>query len=197
MCPGDGAGQNRIADDPAQVSGRIGNEQIATLPCAAGACTASGAPATVSRLGSKAARASIDRKVKGGDLADPQVYREKHRGAGKETWPMTRRIYVKPAVVKRDALPLLAAAPTASSDRRLKTDIVAVGMLGAGIPLYRFRYIGQQEVYVGVMAQDVLPLVPEAVITDASGYMRVDYQRLGTRMMSLQEWEAGGLAAAA
>jgi hypothetical protein len=44
------------------------------------------------------------------------------------------------------------------------------------------------------MAQDVLPLVPEAVITDASGFMRVDYSRLGTRMMTLAEWQAGGLA---
>jgi hypothetical protein len=107
---------------------------------------------------------------------------------------MTRRIYVKPAVVKRDALPLLAAAPTASSDRRLKTDVVAVGMLRAGIPLYRFRYIGRDGVFVGVMAQDVLPVVPEAVITDASGFMRVDYRRLGTRMMTLAEWQACGLA---
>jgi hypothetical protein len=103
--------------------------------------------------------------------------------------------------VKRDALPLVAAnggsANGADSDRRLKTDIVRVGILRAGIPLYRFRYIGRDEVHVGVMAQDVLPVVPEAVITDASGFMRVDYRRLGTRMMTLQEWEAGGLAAAA
>jgi hypothetical protein len=69
-----------------------------------------------------------------------------------------------------------------------------VGVLRAGIPLYRFRYIGRDEVHVGVMAQDVLPVVPEAVTTDASGFMRVDYQRLGTRMMTLIEWEAGGLA---
>jgi hypothetical protein len=110
---------------------------------------------------------------------------------------MTRRIYEKPTLVRRDALPLLTAAPTAASDRRLKTDIVQVGLLRAGIPLYRFRYLGRDEVFVGVMAQDVLPVVPEAVTTDASGFMRVDYQRLGMRMMTLAEWEAGGLAAAA
>jgi hypothetical protein len=85
----------------------------------------------------------------------------------------------------------------ADSDRRLKTDIVQVGTLRAGIPLYRFRYIGRDEVHVGVMAQDVLPVVPEAVVTDASGFMRVDYRRLGTRMMTLTEWEAAVLAAAA
>ena len=112
---------------------------------------------------------------------------------------MTRRIYEKPVLVKRDALPLVAAngASDTPSDRRLKTDIVRVGQLRAGIPLYRFRYLGHDEVFVGVMAQDVLPVVPEAVITDASGFMRVDYRRLGTRMMTLAEWQAGGLAAAA
>jgi hypothetical protein len=109
---------------------------------------------------------------------------------------MTRRIYEKPVLVKRDALPLVAAngASDTPSDRRLKTDIVRVGQLRAGIPLYRFRYIGRDEVHVGVMAQDVLPVVPEAVITDASGFMRVDYRRLGTRMMTLAEWQACGLA---
>ena len=107
---------------------------------------------------------------------------------------MARRIYEKPTLVRRDALPLTTAGPTKASDRRLKTDIVQVGMLRAGIPLYRFRYIGRKEIHVGVMAQDVLSVVPEAVTTDASGFMRVDYQRLGTRMMTLAEWQAGGLA---
>ena len=114
---------------------------------------------------------------------------------------MTRRIYQKPALVKRDALPLVAAnggsVISTPSDRRLKTDIAQIAMLRPGIPLYRFRYIGRDDVHVGVMAQDVLPVVPEAVTTDASGFMRVDYQRLGTRMMTLAEWQAGGLAAAA
>ena len=114
---------------------------------------------------------------------------------------MTRRIYQKPALVKRDALPLVAAnggsVISTPSDRRLKTDIAQIAMLRPGIPLYRFRYISRDEVHVGVMAQDVLPVVPEAVTTDASGFMRVDYQRLGTRMMTLAEWQAGGLAAAA
>ena len=111
---------------------------------------------------------------------------------------MTRRIYVKPILVKRDALPLMTAGGTEKdSDRRFKTDIVQIGTLRAGIPLYRFRYLWSKEVHVGVMAQDVLPIVPEAVTSDAAGFMRVDYGRLGTRFMSLREWEANRLAAAA
>ena len=114
---------------------------------------------------------------------------------------MTRRTYEKPILVKRDALPLTTAGgdsvKEAESDRRFKTDIVQVGLLRTGIPLYRFRYRWSEAVYVGVMAQDVLPIVPEAVTTDAAGFMRVDYARLGTRFMSLSEWEANGLAVAA
>jgi hypothetical protein len=111
---------------------------------------------------------------------------------------MQRRIYEKPILVKRDVLPLMTAdASKDVSDRRLKTDIVQIGMLRAGIPLYRFRYLWSKEAHVGVMAQDVLPIVPEAVTTDAAGFMRVDYARLGTRFMSLREWEANRLAVAA
>lgn len=111
---------------------------------------------------------------------------------------MTRRIYEKPVLVKRDALPLVSAAISGTiSDRRLKADILQVGLLRAGIPLYRFRYLGHDEVHVGVMAQDVRAVVPEAVVTDASGFMRVDYRRLGMRMMTLAEWQSGGFAAAA
>jgi len=115
---------------------------------------------------------------------------------------MARRTYTKPVLVKLDALPLATAEGESgggggASDRRFKTDIVQVGMLRAGIPLYRFRYLWSKDVYVGVMAQDVLPIVPEAVSTDAAGFMRVDYGRLGTRFMSLEEWQANRLAAAA
>jgi hypothetical protein len=103
---------------------------------------------------------------------------------------MKRRTYEKPILVKREFLPMTTGGTILDSDRRLKTDIVRVGLLRAGIPLYRFRYFWSDEVHVGVMAQDVLAVVPEAVITGASGFMQVDYTRLGTRMMTLAEWES-------
>lgn len=77
----------------------------------------------------------------------------------------------------------------AASDRRLKGDIVAVGRLANGLTLYRFRYLWSTAEYVGVMAQDVLDVMPEAVTTDArDGYMTVNYGLLGFRMMRWDDW---------
>jgi hypothetical protein len=75
------------------------------------------------------------------------------------------------------------------SDIRLKRDVLRVGRLANGLPLYRFRYLWSDIVCVGVIAQEVLPVVPEAVLVDKNGFMRVDYDRLGMRMMTWEEWE--------
>jgi hypothetical protein len=66
----------------------------------------------------------------------------------------------------------------AFSDRRLKTDIKRTGQhLANGLPLYRYRYIwdAPKTERVGVMADDVRKLVPEAVWRDPSGFDAVDY----------------------
>jgi hypothetical protein len=89
----------------------------------------------------------------------------------------------------RSVAPMGPPPPT-PSDRLLKTDISQVGSLRADIPLYRFRYIDGAETYVGVMAQDVLPVMPEAISTNDDGFMLVDYSKLGTRMVSWAEWLA-------
>jgi hypothetical protein len=78
----------------------------------------------------------------------------------------------------------------AQSDRRLKADIVRIGMLTDDIPLYRFRYLLGDEFFVGVMAQDLLALRPDAVVMGNDGFLRVDYAALGTRMMRWDEWQA-------
>jgi Chaperone of endosialidase len=77
----------------------------------------------------------------------------------------------------------------ARSDCRLKTDISRVGSLPSGLNLYRFRYVGETNDYVGVMAQEVLEVVPEAVVTRADGFLLVDYDALGTRMMTYSHWK--------
>ena len=74
------------------------------------------------------------------------------------------------------------------SDIRLKRDITLLGRLDNGIGRYRYRYLWSDTIYVGVMAQEVLDIVPEAVITGADGYYRVNYARLGLRLMTWQQW---------
>ncbi len=70
--------------------------------------------------------------------------------------------------------------PPQPSDRRLKTDIRPVGTLASGIRLYAFRYRGDDNVFVSVMAQDLLadPRFRHAVSVDAKGYYRVDMTAL-------------------
>jgi len=65
------------------------------------------------------------------------------------------------------------------SDRRLKTNIERIGTTdGLGLPLYVFSYIGSTFRNVGVMAQDVLKVLPSAVFVRPDGYMVVDYAAL-------------------
>jgi hypothetical protein len=76
------------------------------------------------------------------------------------------------------------------SDIRLKCDIALLARLDNGIGLYRYRYLWSDIEYVGVMAQEVAEIVPEAAILGGDGYYRVDYARLGLRLMTRDEWTA-------
>lgn len=68
------------------------------------------------------------------------------------------------------------------SDRRLKENIIPVGEEN-GFPIYKFNYINiPDKTYIGVMAQDVESIMPEAV-TESEGYKKVDYDMIGLRMM--------------
>lgn len=60
------------------------------------------------------------------------------------------------------------------SDRRLKANIRKVGMLDNGLPIYSYT-IGDGPVQVGVMADEVASVIPEAIIHHPSGYLMVDY----------------------
>lgn len=65
------------------------------------------------------------------------------------------------------------------SDSRLKKNIKRVGTLMSGIPVYSFNYIWGGAQKIGVMAQDVLKIKPEAVSLDNSGFYKVNYYLLG------------------
>ncbi|MES1147671.1 MAG: tail fiber domain-containing protein, partial [Bradyrhizobium guangdongense] len=78
------------------------------------------------------------------------------------------------------------------SDIALKHDITLLGHLGNGLGYYRFSYIGSDKAYVGVMAQEVENVEPEAVTRGSDGYLRVDYEKLGLRFRTYSDWLAGG-----
>ncbi len=79
------------------------------------------------------------------------------------------------------------------SDIRLKRDIVLIGRRGDGLGIYQYRYLWSDTVYVGVMAQEVMTLYPEAVICNAlDGYLRVNYALLGMKLMTLEDWNLMG-----
>jgi hypothetical protein len=75
------------------------------------------------------------------------------------------------------------------SDIQLKEDVVPLMQLDNGLELYRFRYKGSDHtLYVGVMAQEVQRIDPGAVSRDRDGHLLVDYDRLGLKFMTWEEW---------
>jgi hypothetical protein len=56
------------------------------------------------------------------------------------------------------------------SDIALKQDIVLLGYLRNGLGYCRFSYIGSDQTYVGVMAQEVQHIMPGAVTRGGDGY---------------------------
>lgn len=72
------------------------------------------------------------------------------------------------------------------SDRRLKSDIVMNDtddvldrLTKLNSYTYRYNTYSADQRKIGVIAQEVLPLFPEAVIKDAKGYYSVDYGSIG------------------
>jgi hypothetical protein len=62
------------------------------------------------------------------------------------------------------------------SDRRIKTDIRRVGTLDNGLPVYAYRFKSGGPVEIGVMAQEVERVRPEAV-REFDGIKHVNYAR--------------------
>lgn len=68
------------------------------------------------------------------------------------------------------------------SDRRLKTDVRWIDTLANGLGVYGFRYRWDDPAdpeHIGVMADEVQRLMPEAMGPTIEGYMTVDYSKLG------------------
>ena len=68
----------------------------------------------------------------------------------------------------------LSFANSFLSDRRVKEDIRKVGRLDNGLNVYSYRYKGGNRTMIGLMADEVEKIVPEAV-GDFAGYKTVNY----------------------
>ena len=79
------------------------------------------------------------------------------------------------------------------SDIALKHDITLLGHLDNGLGFYRFVYNDDDhQAYVGVMAQEVQAVVPDAVVRGDDGYLRVFYDKLGLTFQTYDAWIAAG-----
>lgn len=70
----------------------------------------------------------------------------------------------------------LQAGATMYSDRRLKSNIERIGTHPLGIGIYKYDIFGEHQ--IGVMADEVVKVMPEAVIMQPNGYNMVDYGML-------------------
>ena len=74
----------------------------------------------------------------------------------------------------------------------LKHDIALLGHLDNGLGFYRFSYNGSDKAYVGVMAQEVQTVMPQAVVRGSDGYLRVFYDKIGVKFETYDQWVAEG-----
>ena len=78
----------------------------------------------------------------------------------------------------------LGSAALMRSDIRLKTEIKRVGKLPNGIPVYHWEWTKEAKKIVkdqpsfGVLAQEVLDFMPDAVTIGTDGYYEVDYGKV-------------------
>jgi outer membrane immunogenic protein len=73
------------------------------------------------------------------------------------------------------------------SDIRLKRDVALVARRSDGLGIYRYKYLWSDDVYVGVVAQEVALIRPDAVARDPlHGYLSVDYGRLGLQPVAVR-----------
>jgi len=70
----------------------------------------------------------------------------------------------------------------------LKHDISLISYLDNRIGFYRFSYNGSDRAYVGVLAQEVQHVMPQAVTRGRDGYLRVQYDKLGVPFQTYEHW---------
>lgn len=90
-----------------------------------------------------------------------------------------------------------SSSSSSDSDSRLKTDVRLVETLENGIKLYAYKYIGDTQTFVGVMAQEIakMPKFSAAISLGKHGFYKVDYGKLGLRVIGLDKMQAAGAQA--
>lgn len=83
----------------------------------------------------------------------------------------------------------VGGGPGTTSDIRLKRNIFPIAITTNNIQLYRFQYLWSDQIYVGVMAQDLLHTHQEAILEDGNGFYLVNYEMLGLQMLTLEDWD--------
>ena len=122
---------------------------------------------------------------------DKQLFANRKEDAGAQA----KKAYVSPVLRTYGSVTALTMAKTSTlldgkvfnlqkSDRRAKENIVRIGTHPLGIGLYLFDYKPEFRVQwgherrLGVMADEVDTVRPQAVHMDADGYKMVDYGML-------------------
>ena len=106
--------------------------------------------------------------------------------------------YQQPAAAQGDFSPAAGRGGVGvPSDVRLKRNVRHIATLENGIKLYTFKYFWDDEMHVGVLAQDLLanPAHKHAVVLMSNGFYAVNYAALGLRMTTLKAWRRSGLTA--
>ena len=90
-----------------------------------------------------------------------------------------------------------ATAISFGSDARLKHSICHVDTLENGIRLHAFKYLNDDQFFVGVLAQELLEdeRFASAVTVGDEGYYRVNYAQLGLHVDNPIAMQAAGHAA--
>ena len=72
------------------------------------------------------------------------------------------------------------------SDKRLKENIIKIKYSNSGIPIYHFNYKGDNKVWSGTMAQDLLKLGREDAVVKEDGYYKVNYNLIDINMKEIK-----------
>lgn len=128
------------------------------------------------RTGSQPTMPQFQAYTGGGNIAPPPIMQGSQLNYQAALGPYNAQLAQNNAITE-GLFSLGSAAIPMMSDRRLKSNIVRIGTHPLGIGIYEYDIFGEHD--QGVMADEVLRVMPAAVVHTASGYMAVNYAMLG------------------